>query len=79
MGNTSSQRSKSTKGGDEENKKGEEGENTRVCSLFEDKKKASRLLTKRGSAGLAIVVSKEVVQNTPKAFIRKTSRQNITT
>ena len=39
----------------------------------------SRLLATRGSAGLAIVVSKEDEQNTPKAVTRKMSRSNITT
>ena len=44
-----------------------------IVLLTDKNKKASRLLTKRDSAGLAIVVSKEDEQNTPKALTRKVS------
>jgi hypothetical protein len=71
MGNTAS-RGKSTKGDDGNIKKGEDNHVFSVL-LTDKNKKASRLLTKRDSAGLAIVVSKEDEQNTPKALTRKVS------
>ena len=63
MGNT-------TSGNTTRSEQNDQGEDT-IVQLPTDKKKASRLLTKRGSAGLDIVISKEDEQNSPKAVITK--------
>ena len=63
MGNTTSRNTTRSEQNDQ-------GEDT-IVQLPTDKKKASRLLTKRGSAGLDIVISKEDEQNSPKAVITK--------